>query len=69
MFNYSVIGIKEPAGVFHTARLPLKAETGQTLTYEESGKTYRVFSCREGQSGSFGDLRLIEVPSANNTTF
>jgi hypothetical protein len=52
MFNYSVIGIKEPAGVFHTARLPHKAENGQILTYEKSGMTYRVFGCREGQSGS-----------------
>jgi hypothetical protein len=61
MFNYSVTGITAPPGVFHTVRLKHKAAPGQTLTYKESGKIYRVLHSEQARSGSFGEVRVVEV--------
>jgi hypothetical protein len=61
MFNYWLIGVKNKTGVTHSACLKVKAIPGQTLTYEETGDTYRVLRCKEGGPGAFGEVRLVEV--------
>lgn len=62
MFNYSVVGLTEPSGVFHTVRLPRRAAPGQTLTYEDSGKMYRVLESKESVHGGFGEVWVLEIP-------